>query len=46
MDEENYFRTELDSHYNMVMDKFNLIIVSDTGSVAEVKPLTPDYKEI
>ena len=36
-------RTELDSHANMPCMGRDALVVSDTGRVMEVNPLTPDY---
>eukprot|EP00957_Ditylum_brightwellii_P077898 5921120-Ditylum_brightwellii.AAC.1 len=36
-------RTELDSHTNMPCMGRDTLVVSDTGRVMEVNPITPDY---
>ena len=40
-DEES--RAELDSHANMPVVGRHAYIISDTGRIADVNPLTPDY---
>jgi hypothetical protein len=37
-------RTELDSHANMPVVGRHAYIISDTGTVADVIPFTPDYE--
>ena len=38
------FRTDLDSHANMVAVGRNVQMASDTGSTAKVRPFTPDFE--
>ena len=40
------FRTELDSHANMVVVGRNTAIINDTGRTAEVSPFTPDCSSL
>ena len=41
--EDNQSRTELDTHANMSVVGWNVLIVADAGKTIDVNPFTPDY---